>query len=164
MKTEITLDKQALAELLKDPEVKVRIHDTVVDAIVRKTVKATQKEVEKRVLEHTDKLIHAVLHRDCGQAFYPNRDDTIVRLAQDAKTAIRNEVNTAFMQQARDIVYERLNKLEDGIRKQVDETWKLLMKRDRISEVVTNHIEELIEDGLKKALGNRPPHEDDKED
>ena len=164
MKTEITLDKQALAELLKDPEVKVRIHDTVVDAIVRKTVKATQKEVEKRVLEHTDKLIHAVLHGDCGQLFYPNRDDTIVRLAHEARKEIRKEVNLAFTAQARDIVYERLNKLEEGVRKEVEETWKLLMTKDRIVSLVTQHVQGIIEDGLKKALGNRPPHEDDKED
>lgn len=164
MKTEITLDRQALADLIKDPEVKIKIHDAVVSDIVKRVVKCTSKQVEKTVLEHTDRLIHTVLHLDCGQLFYPNRDDTIVKLAQDAKTAIKNEVNTAFMQQARQMVYDRLNTLEDGVRKQVDDTWKLLMNKNRISEVVTSRITTLVEDGLKKAFGNRPPSGENEEE
>lgn len=162
MKTEITLDRQALADLIKDPEVKIKIHDAVVSDIVKRVVKCTSKQVEKTVLEHTDRLIHTVLHLDCGQLFYPNRDDTIVKLAQDAKTAIKNEVNTAFMQQARQMVYDRLNTLEDGVRKQVDETWKLLMNKERISSLVTTHIQDLVDKGLKHALkGIQPVGDED---
>lgn len=158
MKTEITLDEQALAELLKDPEVKVKIHDAVVADVVKRVAESTDKAVEEKLRDHLDGMVMAVLRSDCGQMFYPKPGAPgCAQLASKARDEIRKVVNAAFMEQARQMVYDRLNSLEDALKKQVDETWKLLMNQDRISVVVTSHIEKLIEDGLKQALGNRPP-------
>lgn len=154
MKTEITLDKQALADLIKDPEVKIKIHDAVVDGIARKVIRNTSDEIKKKVMENVDGMIMSVLRSDCGQMFYPRPSSPSgVQLAVKAIDAIKVAVNDAFMEKARHEVYDRLNKLEDKLRKQVDDTWNLLMKKDRIGDVITYHIKELVETGLKKALG-----------
>ena len=150
MKTEITLDKDALTELIKDPEVKIKLHDAVVRGIVNKVVRETSKEIEKKIQDNIDEMIKAVIHSGRGM-FSQGYGRT--ELAGRGFELINNAVNVAFKQTAQQAVYDRLNKLEDGIRKHVDEAWKLLMNKDRIENVITCHIKELIETGLEKAIG-----------
>ena len=150
MKTEITLDKDALAALVKDPEVKIKLHDAVVRGVVNKVVRETSKEIEKKIQSNIDEMIKAVIHSGRG-VFYQRYND--VDLTSRAIKLIDDAVNAAFAQKTRQAVYDRLNKLEDDIRKHVDETWKLLMNKDRIETVITYHIKDLIDTGLGKALG-----------
>lgn len=153
MKTEITLDKQALAALLKDPKIKIRLHDAVIEGVTKKVVDETSEEIKKKVLEHVDDMVMAVIRSDCKQMFYPRPGSSaLVELTCNVKDKIKQEVNTAFMQQTSQMVYDRLNNLEDKLRKRVDESWGLLMNEKRVENVITYHIKELIENGLKKAL------------
>lgn len=152
MKTEITLDKDALAALVKDPEVKTKLHDAVVQCVVNKVVRETSKEIEKKIQANIDEMIKAVISSRCGTMFYP-RHGNDVELTSKAIKLIDDAVTTAFMQKTSQAVYDRLNNLEDRIRKRVDDTWKLLMNKDRIEAVITCHIKGLVETGLKKALG-----------
>ena len=153
MKTEITLDEQAIAKLLKDPKVKIRLHDAVIEGITKKVVDDTSEEIKKKVLNRVDDMVMAVLGSRCGQMFYPTPGDkSRVTLACQAEEEIRKAVADAFREQVRGEVYKRLNNLEDNMRKDIDETWSLLMNKKRVENVITYHVKELIENGLKKAL------------
>ena len=153
MKTEITLDKQAIAELLKNPEVKIRLHDAVIEGITKKVVDDVSEEIKKKVLNHVDDMVMTVLGSECGQMFYPTPGDkSRVTVACKAKEVIKKAVNDAFRSQVREEVYKRLNNLEDNMRKDIDETWSLLMNKKRVEDVIIVHIKELIENGLKTAL------------
>jgi hypothetical protein len=152
MKTEIILDDKSLARLMKDPDVAVRIKDEAVGTVAAKVAETVLPEVEKRIKADVDNMIKSVLHADVGTMFYPNRDESVVRLAQMARDEIKKAVNSAILQNVGNEVYARINEQTDRLRKRVDEIMKTIGK-ERLQEVVTCAARHIVEDAMRRGFG-----------
>lgn len=151
MKAEIVLDNKSLAKLMKDPDVAVRIKDTVVKTVSEQLVAELKPVLTDRICKDVDNMIKAVLHADVTNMFYPSRDESVVRLAQMARDEIAKAVNRAFMMQAENEVYSRIREQEDRLRKRVDEIMKSIDKK-RLQEVVKYAAMNIVENVFRKGV------------
>ena len=154
MKTEIILDEKSLATLMKNRDVAVRIKNEAVATVAAKVAETVLPEVEKRIKADVDNMIRAVLQADVGTMFYPNRDESVVKLACMAQDEIRKAVNHAFTQNVENTVYARISEQEDRLRKRVDEIMQAVSKK-RLQEVVKSAAMNIVEEALRKGFGRK---------
>lgn len=84
--------------------------------------------------------------------FYPNRDESVVKLACMAQDEIRKAVNHAFTQNVENTVYAKISEQEDRLCKRVDEIMQTVSKK-RLQEVVKYVATDIIEKTLRKGFG-----------
>ena len=152
MKTEITLDDKSLARLMKDRDVAVRVKDVVVKTVSEQLAAELKPMLTKRIRTDVDNMIRAVLHANASNMFYPNRDESVVKLACMAQDEIRKAVNHAFTQNVENTVYAKIGEQEDRLRKRVDEIMQAVSKK-RLQEVVRYAAMNVVEEALRKGFG-----------
>lgn len=152
MKTEITLDDKSLARLMKNRDVAVRVKDVVVKTVSAQLAAELKPMLTERIRTDVDNMIKAVLHADAANMFYPNRDESVVKLACMAQDEIRKAVNHAFTQNVENAVYAKIGEQEDRLRKRVDEIMRSVSKK-RLQEVVKYAAMHVVEEALRKGFG-----------
>ena len=152
MKTEIILDEKSLARLMKDRDVAIRVKDVVVKTVSEQLAAELKPMLTERIRTDVDNMIRAVLHADAANMFYPNRDESVVKLACMAQDEIRKAVNNAFTQNVENTVYARINEQEDRLRKRVDEIMQTVGKK-RLQEVVKYAAMHIVEEALRRGFG-----------
>lgn len=152
MKTEIILDEKSLARLMKDRDVAIRVKDVVVKTVSEQLAAELKPMLTERIRTDVDNMIRAVLHADAANMFYPNRDESVVKLACMAQDEIMKAVNHAFAQNVENAVYAKINEQEDRLRKRVDEImWSASKKR--LHEVVKYAAMHVVEEALRRGFG-----------
>lgn len=152
MKTEIILDDKSMAKLMKDRDVAIRVKDVVVKTVSEQLAAELKPVLTKRIRTDVDNMIRAVLHADAANMFYPNRDESVVKLACMARDEIRKAVNNAFTQNVENTVYARINEQEDRLRKHVDEIMRSVSKK-RLQDVVKYAAMDIVEEALRRGFG-----------
>ena len=152
MKTEIILDETSLAKLMRNRDVAIRVKDVVVKTVSEQLVAELKPMLTERIRTDVDNMIKAVLHEDSANMFYPNRDESVVKLACMAQDEIRKAVNHAFTQNVENTVYARISEQEDRLRKRVDEIMQAVSKK-RLQEVVKSAAMDIVEKSLRKGFG-----------
>ena len=152
MKTEIILDEKSLAKLMKNRDVAIRVKDVVVKTVSEQLTAELKPMLTKRIRADVDNMIKAVLHADAANMFYPNRDESVVKLACMAQDEIRKAVNHAFTQNVENAVYAKISEQEDRLCKRVDEIMKTVSKK-RLQDEVKYATMDIIENALRKGFG-----------
>ena len=152
MKTEIILDGESLAKLMKNRDVAIRIKDVVVKTVSEQLVAELKPMLTKRIRADVDNMIKAVLHADAANMFYPNRDESVVKLACMAQDEIRKAVNHAFTQNVENTVYAKISEQEDRLCNRVDEMMQAISKK-RLQEIVKYAAMDIVEKTLRKGFG-----------
>lgn len=152
MKTEIILDETSLAKIMRNRDVAIRVKDVVVKTVSAQLVAELKPMLTERIRADVDNMIRAVLHSDAANMFYPNRDESVVKLACMAQDEIRKAVNHAFTQNVENTVYARISEQEDRLRKRVDEIMQSVSKK-RLQEVVKYAAMHIVEAALRKGFG-----------
>ena len=152
MKTEIILDEKSLAKLMKNRDVAIRVKDVVVKTVSEQLAAELKPMLTERIRADVDNMIKAVLHADAANMFYPNRDESVVKLACMAQDEIRKAVNHAFTQNVENTVYAKISEQEDRLCKRVDEIMQTVSKK-RLQEIVKYATMDIVEKTLRKGFG-----------
>ena len=152
MKTEIILDEKSLAKLMKNRDVAIRVKDVVVKTVSEQLAAELKPMLTARIRADVDNMIKAVLHADVANMFYPNRDESVVKLACMAQDEIRKAVNHAFTQNVENTVYAKISEQEDRLCKRVDEIMQTVSKK-RLQDEVKYATMDIIENILRKGFG-----------
>ena len=152
MKTEIILDEKSLAKLMKNRDVAIRVKDVVVKTVSEQLAAELKPMLTARIRADVDTMIKAVLHADVANMFYPNRDESVVKLACMAQDEIRKAVNHAFTQNVENAVYAKISEQEDRLCKRVDEIMQTVSKK-RLQDEVKYATMDIIENILRKGFG-----------
>ena len=137
---------------MKNRDVAIRIKGVVVKTVSEQLVAELKPMLTKRIREDVDNMIKAVLHADAANMFYPNRDESVVKLACMAQDEIRKAVNHAFTQNVENTVYAKISEQEDRLCKRVDEIMQTVSKK-RLQEIVKYATMDIVEKTLRKGFG-----------
>ena len=147
METNIILDEKSVEKIVKDPKVKAKIENAVIDSLSKSLTIA----FEKKVMAAMNDLILSILHNCLSDVMYARKDTNEVFVTTKARDVIRKAIEQEFRSYVDNEVFRRIGEQTDRLKKRVDEVMSS-MTSEHLSGIVRRVAADFFEKAMEKAF------------